>query len=100
MNHRRGYEDLCATRLGVVVTEQVLRAPEPAALTSSLQAMQDVTCERARLDTNWQQPLQCARYDIDLAQRRYQAVVPANRLVAPRHRIAARSEAVDSKART
>jgi hypothetical protein len=34
------------------------------------------------LDKNWQQQLQRARYDIDLAQRRYQAVDPANRLVA------------------
>jgi DNA invertase Pin-like site-specific DNA recombinase len=73
---------LCAARLDAVVAEQVLRALEPAAQALSLKAAEDVTQERARLDKNWQQQLQRARYDIDLAQRRYQAVDPANRLVA------------------
>jgi DNA invertase Pin-like site-specific DNA recombinase len=73
---------LCSTQLDALVTQQVLRALEPAALDLSLKAAENVTQERARLDKNWQQQLQRARYDIDLAQRRYQAVDPANRLVA------------------
>src|SRR6202035_5560148 len=42
----------------------------------------DAEKERARLDKHWQQQLKRTRYDVDLAERRYQAVDPANRLVA------------------
>jgi hypothetical protein len=59
-----------------------LRSLEPAALELSMKALDDVEKERARLDKNWQQNLKRARYDIDLAERRYRAVDPDNRLVA------------------
>lgn len=65
-----------------VVAAQVLRALAPAALELSLHAVADIEQERARLDTHWQQKLQRARYDIELAERRYRAVDPDNRLVA------------------
>jgi DNA invertase Pin-like site-specific DNA recombinase len=65
-----------------LVTQQVLRALEPAALELSLRAAEDVEQDRARLDKQWQQRLQRAHYDVDLAQRRYQVVDPANRMVA------------------
>ena len=55
---------------------------EPAALELSMKALDDVEKERARLDKNWQQSLKRARYEIDLAERRYRAVDPENRLVA------------------
>jgi hypothetical protein len=64
------------------VAHQVLRGLEPAAVELSLQARRDVARERARLVQHWQQQVQCARYEVDLAERRYQAVDPANRLVA------------------
>jgi DNA invertase Pin-like site-specific DNA recombinase len=64
------------------VAHQVLRALEPAALALSLQARQDIERERARLLRHWQHQGQRARYEVDLAERRYQAVDPANRLVA------------------
>jgi hypothetical protein len=38
--------------------------------------------EHARLNRHWQQRLQRAQYEIDLAERRYRAVDPDNRLVA------------------
>jgi DNA invertase Pin-like site-specific DNA recombinase len=65
-----------------LVTQQVLRALEPAALELSVRAWEDIAKDRARLDQQWQQRLQRVRCDIDLAERRYQAVDPANRLVA------------------
>lgn len=68
--------------LDKLVGDQVLRALEPAALELSLKARADLRRERERLDKNWKQKLQRARYDIELAERRYQAVDPANRLVA------------------
>ena len=48
----------------------------------SMKALDDVEKERARLDKNWQQSLKRARYEIDLAERRYRVVDPENRLVA------------------
>ncbi len=71
-----------ATVLDTCVAQQVLRALEPAALELSLQARHDVERERTRLGQHWQHQGQRARYEVDLAERRYQAVDPANRLVA------------------
>jgi DNA invertase Pin-like site-specific DNA recombinase len=68
--------------LDQLVTQQVLKALEPAALELSMKALEDAEKERALLDQHWQQQLQRARYDVDLAERRYQAVDPAHRLVA------------------
>ena len=60
----------------------MLRALEPAALELSLKAQGDLRRERERLEKHWKQKLQRARYDVELAERRYQAVDPENRLVA------------------
>lgn len=78
---RRCY-GLSARTLDALVEQQVLRALEPAALELSLKAGADVVRERQRLQTHWEQRLQRARYDAELAERRYQAVDPENRLVA------------------
>jgi DNA invertase Pin-like site-specific DNA recombinase len=73
---------LRAAEIDQVVSQQALRSLEPAALELSLQAQADIQQERSRLDAHWQQSLKRARYDIELAQRRYRAVDPDNRLVA------------------
>lgn len=73
---------LAARELEALVVEQVLRALEPAALALSLKACENVQKERTRLDNHWRQELKRARYDVDLAERRYAAVDPGNRLVA------------------
>jgi hypothetical protein len=73
---------LAAKPLDELVSQQLLAALEPAALELSLQARADVERERQRLEKHWQQRRQRARYEVDLAERRYQAVDPANRLVA------------------
>src|SRR5262249_21591527 len=73
---------LAANVVDELVSAQVLRALEPAALELSRKAQGDLRRERERLEKHWQQKLQRARYDIDLAERRYQAVDPDNRLVA------------------
>jgi hypothetical protein len=73
---------LAARPLDDLVSQQVLRALEPAALALSLQAQTDAVQERQRLEQHWRQRRQRARYDVELAERRYQAVDPANRLVA------------------
>jgi DNA invertase Pin-like site-specific DNA recombinase len=73
---------LSAQVIDELVSQQVLRALEPAAVQLSLQARADIERERQRLDKHWQQRLKRARYEVELAERRYQAVDPANRLVA------------------
>jgi DNA invertase Pin-like site-specific DNA recombinase len=73
---------LRARPLDELVSAQVLRALEPAALELSWQAVQDLEREHARLDRLWQQRLQRALYDVRDAERRYRAVDPDNRLVA------------------
>ncbi|HKB35889.1 MAG TPA: recombinase zinc beta ribbon domain-containing protein, partial [Gemmataceae bacterium] len=84
--YRQGTSPACpqvpAAVLDALVTEQVLHALEPAALQLSLHALADVAQERQRLDRHWQQQLERARYDTQQAERRYQLVDPANRLVA------------------
>jgi hypothetical protein len=65
-----------------VVSQQVLRALEPAALELSVQASQDVQHERERMNRLWEQRLERARYEAQRAERQYNAVEPENRLVA------------------
>jgi DNA invertase Pin-like site-specific DNA recombinase len=67
--------------LDALIAQQVLLALQPAAVELSLQASADIERERARLHHQWRQTLQRAQYEVDLAQRRYQAVDPAHRLV-------------------
>lgn len=68
--------------LDQMISEQVLTAMKPGALEMSLAAAKDVLKERERLEKNWCQRLERAQYEVTLAERRYQAVDPENRLVA------------------
>jgi DNA invertase Pin-like site-specific DNA recombinase len=73
---------LAAKPLDELVSQQLLAALEPAALEVSLKARADVERERQRLEKHWQQRRQRAHYEVEVAERRYQAVDPTNRLVA------------------
>ena len=81
-----GTEQKCfslkAAPVDELVTQQVLRALEPATLELSCRALEDVQRDRARLDKHWKQRLERARYEAEDAERRYRAVDPENRLVA------------------
>ena len=75
----------CGLEAGVVdqlVSQQVLRALEPATLELSLKAIQDIHQEREQLHRHWKQRLERASYEAERAERQYQAVEPENRLVA------------------
>ena len=80
--HEQTCYGLKSTEIDQLVSQQALRSLEPATLRTQRGAFDDVEKERARLDKNWQQSLKRARYEIDLAERRYRAVDPENRLVA------------------
>ena len=68
--------------LEALVTEEVLRALEPARLELHEQALADLERERQRLDKHWQKRLERARIEADRAARQYHAIEPENRLVA------------------
>jgi DNA invertase Pin-like site-specific DNA recombinase len=75
-------QSLPARGLDDLVSNQVLKAVEPAALALSLQAAGDIEQERARLHQQCRQELERAEYNADRARRHYEAVDPENRLVA------------------
>lgn len=66
------------------VSEKLLEALSPAAVEFSLQVIEDESTRREQLETLHVHRVQQAQYAVDLARRRYQAVDPANRLVAAR----------------
>jgi DNA invertase Pin-like site-specific DNA recombinase len=75
-------QSLSGWRLDRFVAEQVLAALQPAALELHLAAAADIEQQRQALHQQWQQRLERARYQADLAGRQYGHVDPANRLVA------------------
>jgi DNA invertase Pin-like site-specific DNA recombinase len=64
------------------VSEVFLQAVEPARLEAALAAVEEVETQRQRLASQWEQRLERAEYEADLARRRYEQVDPENRLVA------------------
>jgi len=64
------------------VTQWVLKALEPAALSLSLEATTRLEHERQELDRLWQQRLERAGYESECAARHYCWVVSEHRLVA------------------
>lgn len=59
-----------------------LEAVEPAAIETTLAALQSLEDERRAIARQWQLRLERARYEVHLAQRQYDAVDPDLRLVA------------------
>jgi DNA invertase Pin-like site-specific DNA recombinase len=64
------------------VSQLFLHAVTPARLEAALGAAAEIEQERQRLGEQWQQRLERARYQVELARRRYEQVDPDNRLVA------------------
>jgi DNA invertase Pin-like site-specific DNA recombinase len=75
-------QSLAGGSLEALVTEEVLRALEPAALELRAAAVADLEREWQQRDRHWQQRLERARIEADRAARQYHAVEPENRLVA------------------
>ena len=65
-----------------LIESLVLTAVEPASLELSLRASERAEQDRERLHAHWKQRLERASYEADRAWRQYDAVDPANRLVA------------------
>lgn len=79
-------DDLCqyipSEPIDAFVSQWVLKALEPAALTLSLEATARVEQERHALDQLWRQRVERAAYEAERAARHYRLVEPENRLVA------------------
>jgi DNA invertase Pin-like site-specific DNA recombinase len=84
--HRRFGEPICgwasAKRVDALVENLVLGVVDAGAVDLALAYDERQREEQARLDRQWQQQLQRLEYECELAQRRYELVDPANRLVA------------------
>jgi excisionase family DNA binding protein len=68
--------------LDELVAGLVLEVLRPSAIEVSLQLAEDVEIERAQRHRRWALRLEQARYEVERAQRQYDAVEPENRLVA------------------
>lgn len=68
--------------LDAAVSEQVLKALQPAELELALAALQELESRDQAIMHQWQMRLERAEYEAALAERRYQEIDPSNRLVA------------------
>lgn len=75
-------QSLSGKELDRLVVEKVLKAIEPASLEISILASSDIETAQRRIDDNWKQRLERARFEVDRARRQHQSVEPENRLVA------------------
>lgn len=64
------------------VVRAVLEALTPAEIELSLRVLEEINQQMEALRQQWERRLERARYETDLAQRRYRQVEPENRLVA------------------
>jgi DNA invertase Pin-like site-specific DNA recombinase len=64
------------------VSEKALEFVQPARLQIALRAIEELAERHAAVQRQWHLRIERARYEADLAQRRYEQVDPANRLVA------------------
>jgi DNA invertase Pin-like site-specific DNA recombinase len=68
--------------LDTAIAEEVLAALEPAQIELALEALRQLEERDQVIDRQWQMRLERAEYEAQLAERRYEEVDPANRLVA------------------
>lgn len=68
--------------IDAVVARLFLEAVRPAQLEVSLATLEQIEDQARQVERQWQLRLERARYEADLARRRFAAVDPENRLVA------------------
>jgi hypothetical protein len=84
--HKQRGEKTCQSLRGDRIDEAVagvfLEAMRPAQLEVSMAAIDQISEQARRADRQWELMVERARYEAELARRRFQAVDPENRLVA------------------
>jgi hypothetical protein len=68
--------------LDAPVVARLLEAVEPKQIEIAIEAFEELERRQNVVDNQWRMKLERAQYEVDLAQRRYENVDPANRLVA------------------
>ena len=84
--HKQRGEKTCQSLRGDRIDEAVARvfleAMRPAQLEVSMAAIDQISEQARKADRQWELMVERARYEAELARRRFQAVDPENRLVA------------------
>ena len=75
-------QSLRGDAIDAAVARTFLEAMQPAQLEVSMAALDQVEDQARKIDRQWQRRIEQAHYEADLAQRRFGAVDPENRLVA------------------
>jgi len=65
-----------------VIEQKVIAVLTPANVTIAINALDQIEKRNASMDKQWQMNIQRCEYQADIAQRRFEQVDPANRLVA------------------
>jgi DNA repair exonuclease SbcCD ATPase subunit len=68
--------------LDAAIVTEALQALQPAELELALAALEELEARDHTVGRQWQMRLERAEYEAELAERRYQEVDPAQRLVA------------------
>jgi DNA invertase Pin-like site-specific DNA recombinase len=71
-----------AAPLDQAITGRLVGAITPATIDLALAALTNLEERDREIGAQWRMRIERARYDVDLADRRYEAVDPANRLIA------------------
>jgi DNA invertase Pin-like site-specific DNA recombinase len=71
-----------APPLDQAMTDRVLTAITPVTIELALAALADLEQRDHEIGAQWRMRIERARYEADLAERRYEAVDPSNRLIA------------------
>jgi DNA invertase Pin-like site-specific DNA recombinase len=73
---------ITAAPLDQAITSRLVNAITPATIELALAALTSLEERDCEIGSQWRMRIERARYDMDLAERRYEAVDPANRLIA------------------
>jgi DNA invertase Pin-like site-specific DNA recombinase len=78
----RSCQSIRGDGVDAAVSRLFLEAIQPAQLNVSLATLEQIEDQNRQIERQWQLRLERARYEADLARRRFLAVEPENRLVA------------------
>jgi DNA invertase Pin-like site-specific DNA recombinase len=79
---RQACMNVASKLLDAAVAERLVTAVTPVTIELALEALTNLEERDKAIAAQWRRRIERARYDADLAERRYEAVDPANRLIA------------------
>src|SRR6202158_1011888 len=79
---RQACMNVAAKPLDAAVAERLVTAVTPLTIELALEALTTLEERDKAIAAQWRRRIERARYDADLAERRYEAVDPGNRLIA------------------